>query len=31
VIEFFALGTAVTRAEQPVERPTLAYVFDIAN
>ena len=31
VIEFFALGTAVIRAEQPLERPTPAYVFDIGN
>ena len=31
VIEFFALGTAVIRAEQPPERPSPAYVFDLGQ
>ena len=31
VIEFFALGTAVIRAEQPPQRPTPSYVFDLGQ
>jgi uncharacterized protein YbjQ (UPF0145 family) len=31
VIEFFALGTAVIKAEQPPSRPTPSYVFDLGQ
>jgi uncharacterized protein YbjQ (UPF0145 family) len=31
VIEFFALGTAVVRSEQPPDRPTPSFVFDLAQ
>jgi uncharacterized protein YbjQ (UPF0145 family) len=31
VIEFFALGTAVIRAEQPPQRPVPSYVFDLGQ
>ncbi len=31
VIEFFALGTAVVRSEQPPARPTPSYVFDLGH
>ncbi|MGA2012754.1 MAG: heavy metal-binding domain-containing protein [Solirubrobacteraceae bacterium] len=31
VIEFFALGTAVIRSEQPPQRPVPAYVFDLGQ
>jgi uncharacterized protein YbjQ (UPF0145 family) len=31
VIEFFAVGTSVIRAEQQAEKPTPSYVFDLGQ